>query len=82
MRIETLYDEALKLSEPQRAELAAKLLESLDAAEQPAADPDQVKAAWDAEIARRVAAIKRGDVTLLDGDQVLIELQAELDSKR
>ena len=45
--------DALRLEPEARAELAAELLASLDGP----ADPD-AEAAWDAEIERRVAAIK------------------------
>lgn len=44
-----LLDEALRLPEPDRAELATRLIDSLD----PAAD-DDVETAWAAEIHRRL----------------------------
>lgn len=53
-----LYDNALQLSESDRAELAARLIESLA----PEVDPD-VDAAWDAEVARRVNELDSGAVT-------------------
>lgn len=51
--------EALRLEPDSRAEIAAELLASLDGP----VDPD-AGAAWDAEIARRVAAIEAGAVRL------------------
>ena len=53
---EKLLEDALKLALPERAELAAELLASLDG--EPDADAD---AAWAAEIERRAARV-RSDV--------------------
>jgi len=50
-----LYTDALRLPDAERAELAASLMASLD----PEPDPDAL-AAWDAEIARRVAELDSG----------------------
>ena len=55
-----LYDSAMQLSDTDRAELAASLIESLDAG----FDLD-VEAAWDAEIKRRVEEIDSGAVTTI-----------------
>ncbi len=55
-----LLDEALRLSEPERAELAAKLIESLGEGE--AGDTaEAVEAAWAVEIERRCAALDSGE---------------------
>lgn len=53
---ERLLESALKLDLPERAELAAELLASLDGA--PDADAE---AAWAAEIERRAARSRSGD---------------------
>ena len=50
-----LLEEALGLSEQDRAELAARLIESLD----PATD-DDAGPAWDAEVRRRTDELDRG----------------------
>jgi putative addiction module component (TIGR02574 family) len=53
---EKLLEDALKLGLPERAELAAELLASLDGA------PDEdAEAAWAAEIERRAARARSGD---------------------
>jgi putative addiction module component (TIGR02574 family) len=53
-----LYANALKLPDSERAELAAWLIESLDA------EVDQdVDAAWDTEIRRRIDELDSGSVT-------------------
>ena len=53
-----LLDNALDLPDSERAELAARLIESLD----PGADSD-VDAAWDDEIRRRVQELDSSQVT-------------------
>jgi putative addiction module component (TIGR02574 family) len=57
--------DALRLTEEARAELAAELLASLDGPPEPGAE-----AAWDAEIARRIAAIESGTMPLESWDDV------------
>ena len=52
-----LLEDALQLPETERADLAARLLESLD----PETDAD-VQAAWDAELGRRLADLESGRV--------------------
>ena len=49
-----LYDTALQLPDSERAELAAKLIESLDT---------DVDTAWDTEIKRRIGELDSGEVT-------------------
>jgi putative addiction module component (TIGR02574 family) len=58
MTRQQLYDSALKLSDQERAELAANLIDSLD----PGLDIDAAEA-WDSEIRRRVAELDSGSVT-------------------
>ena len=53
-----LYDEAMRLSGPERAELAALLIESLD----PRVDTE-IHAAWDAEIKSRIDQLDNDAVT-------------------
>jgi putative addiction module component (TIGR02574 family) len=53
-----LYDNALALPESERAELAAWLIESLDTDVD-----DNVNAAWDDEIKRRIEELDSGAVT-------------------
>jgi putative addiction module component (TIGR02574 family) len=54
---ETLFQTALKLPERERAELAAKLIDSID----PDTEDDCV-AAWDVEIAKRLDELDQGKV--------------------
>ena len=53
-----LYDNALALPDSERAELAARLIESLDTEVD-----DDVNAAWDDEIKRRIQELDSGAVT-------------------
>lgn len=55
MTANRLYEDALKLPQPDRARLAARLLDSLD----PQVDED-VEQSWAAEIARRIEDLDRG----------------------
>lgn len=73
-----VLEAALALPKDERAELAAKLLASVNA-EAPVAnsdmyseyDPDpEVEKAWAAEIIRRVERIEAGQAVLVDGDEV------------
>lgn len=64
---------ASRLSDAERAELALSLIESLDGP----ADPD-VEEAWRLEIERRVGQVDRGEVKLIDGDEVFARLRRRL----
>lgn len=68
-RLEELFEEAVQLSDNDRAELAGMLLDSLEG--EP--DPD-VEAAWAEEIERRVRQIDSGEVKLIPWQQVRAEL--------
>jgi putative addiction module component (TIGR02574 family) len=65
--------DALRLDAPDRAELAAELLASLSGP----ADPN-ARAAWDAEIDRRVAAIEAGTTRLEPWDAVKRRIEREI----
>jgi putative addiction module component (TIGR02574 family) len=71
--VEAALADALKLGVEERAELAAELLASLDGP----ADPD-AEAAWEAEIAQRVAAIEAGAVRLEPWDEVKRRIEREI----
>jgi len=65
---------ALALPPEARAELAERLLSSLDDTNQPALDAAVVE-----EIERRIDQIDRGEVTLLPGDEVMARLRARFE---
>jgi len=70
---EYLLDEALRLPEGDRAELAAKLIESLDGQ-----DDAEVDSAWAEEIERRCAAVDAGDAVTSDWEAVRSRIEREI----
>jgi putative addiction module component (TIGR02574 family) len=73
-RLDELKREAAKLSDAERAELALALIESLESP----ADAAEVERAWQVEIERRAAQLKRGAVQPIPGDQVFARVRREL----
>lgn len=69
----TLLEQALNLPEPERAKLAARLLESLDDEVQ-----SDVDAAWAAEIERRCAAVDAGTLATNDWNDVRARIEREI----
>ena len=73
MSREEILQAALSLSAEDRVALSVEILESFE-------PPDEgVEDAWSEEIARRIAAIDRGDAKLVDADEVFRELGLRLD---
>jgi putative addiction module component (TIGR02574 family) len=71
-----ILQDALSLSDRDRAEVAARLLESLD---QPRdADAAGVEEAWAAEVERRCAALDAGTTGTTDWEDVQREIEAEI----
>ncbi len=70
---EHVLKDVLALSDDQRAELAVRLLQSLDRE----VDPD-AEDAWAAEIERRCAALDAGETTLSDWQDVRRRIEKEL----
>ena len=68
--------DALTLSEQERAEIAARLIESLEVG--PDDDPGEVEAAWAAEIERRCAALDAGKTGTTDWTDVRRQIKAEI----
>lgn len=65
-----IVEQALKLSPNERAEVAERLLASLDEA------PDiGVEQAWQAEVQRRLGEIERGEVKTIPWEEVQRRLQ-------
>lgn len=72
-----IFDAALGLPQALRADLAAKLIESLDNDAPPA--PNRTPDEWDAIIKSRSDAIHRGETKLVDGQEVADVLQEVVD---
>ena len=73
---ERILEDVLALPDDQRAELAARLLQSLDRE----VDPD-AEEAWAVEIERRCAALDAGEATLSDWHDVRRRIEKELLAK-
>jgi putative addiction module component (TIGR02574 family) len=76
-RAKQLLDQALALSEEERADIAGALIESLE----PAADAD-VEAAWRQEVAHRVAALDSGTARTVPWSEVRDQLFSRLSGER
>ena len=72
-----ILQEALVLPSRDRAELALKLMESLDDEESRDAE-----AAWAVEVKGRVEALRRGEVETLPADEVFRDARARLTARR
>jgi putative addiction module component (TIGR02574 family) len=73
---ERILQDALALPDAQRAELATRLLQSLDRV----VDPD-AEEAWAIEIERRCAALNAGEAVTSDWSDVRRRIEKELLSK-
>ena len=71
--VDDVLIDALRLEPDSRAEVAAELLASLDGPADPGAE-----AAWDAEIARRIAAIEAGTVRLEPWSEVKRRIERDV----
>lgn len=71
MTFEQIKSAAMKLTPEERADLADLLWVSV-------ATREEVKAAWDAEIEKRVAAMEAGKVEFVPAEQVMAELRVKL----
>ncbi len=68
----------LTLPTDERAEIAEKLLASLDGLADPSpTEQAEIDAAWAAEVDRRYQAYKRGEIDSIPGEQVLNDLRAK-----
>ena len=72
-----LLSQALGLSDSDRAEIAARLLESLDGPIE-----QGVEDAWNREIARRLAQIDAGEVELVSWDLATEKIFGSMDAPR
>lgn len=70
---EQLLQQALVLPEPERAELAAKLLETLDGPGEQAVD-----SAWVIEVERRYAELDAGSVVAGDWESLRSRIEREV----
>jgi len=74
--LEQLREQAMHLSELERAALARDLIRSLDAP-----FDEGVEQAWDAEIAQRVAQIETGEAQLISRDDFRMLARKRIESQ-
>lgn len=74
--LKQLVSDALELPAHERAQLAHRLIISLD--EDIEDDPAEVQRAWEDEIRRRMAEVDAGTAALIPTEQVFSELRARL----
>jgi hypothetical protein len=72
---QAVLDQALRLSDEERGKLASRLLNSLEAEDDQALSAEEWDGARTAELHKRVREVRDGTVDLIDGDEVLAELQ-------
>ena len=78
--LEQVTEDARELSPQDRQELLARLIRDLEP--QAEDSPDEIEAAWDTEIARRLEEIDSGKVKLIPAEEVFAKIQARLDEAR
>lgn len=71
--LERIRSQIKMLSEPERAKLAHELIKSLDAP-----FDENVGAAWDSEIMRRISKIETGQASLLTRDEFRKKIKAKI----
>jgi hypothetical protein len=71
MSKDEIFRAALSLNQEVRAELADRLLESLDESDQ---DQEEIDRLWAREAEDRLAAFERGEIAEISGDEVFASL--------
>jgi len=72
-----IFNAALALPQALRADLAAKLLDSLD--DEAPYLPDRMPEEWDALIKSRSDAVHNGETELIDGEVAMAKIRAAID---
>ncbi|MDX2288856.1 MAG: addiction module protein [Hyphomicrobiaceae bacterium] len=76
-RVKAIVEEARKLSSDERADLVERLQQEF-AADISDGTPEEIEAAWAAEVERRIAAAERGETVSIPAEEVMAELRARL----
>lgn len=77
-RVEAILTEARKLTPAEQDEIVLQLVLAREADEPADGTPEEIEAAWDAEIERRIAAHERGDVPSIPHEEVMAQLRNRL----
>lgn len=78
--VEELESKARELSVRERGELISRLIASLEG--EPDGTPEEIAAAWDEEIARRVEDMEAGRVEWISHEQVMAEVREKIAAAR
>jgi len=78
-QLDSIEITALRLSKKDRAMLVDRLIVSLD--EDVEGPPEEIKAAWDAEVLGRLDRMDRGETTLIAGDEAALRIRAAAQGK-
>lgn len=77
-RVDALITEARSLTPEERDELMLQLVLAREDDEPADGTPEEIEAAWTAEVERRITARERGEVVLHDADDVLAGARARV----
>ena len=80
--LDTVLEQALRLTDHERGDLIAQLLRSLEPNDGEEVGGEEWEAAWSAELDQRVREIRDGSVELIDGDEALARVRAAIDARR
>jgi putative addiction module component (TIGR02574 family) len=73
MTVQTVFEQAMKLSDAERKDLVRRLMPTLPEGGSP--DPTAVAAAWHQEITARLERFDRGETTAIPADEVFDRLE-------
>jgi putative addiction module component (TIGR02574 family) len=76
----TVNEQAMQLSPDEKKALIESLVISMDC--DPDTNPEEIARAWDEEIERRVDDMDKGEVEMIDGDEVFARLRTMLTRPR
>ena len=76
-RVETILDQARKLTPEERDELIARLRIEFEA-DDADGTPEEIEAAWAEEIGRRIDRAERGESTFVPAEVLIARLRAKL----
>jgi putative addiction module component (TIGR02574 family) len=79
MSVDTVFDQAMSLSEVEREDLVRRLLPTLPASDP---DPEAVAAAWHSEILTRLDRFDRGETTAIPAAEVFDRLERKFGGGR
>ena len=80
--LEDLIGPAMSLPRGDRAELATRLIRSLDGPDPTPEEQAAIDAAWETEIERRVKEIEDGTAVLIPAEDAFASVRAKLDAIR